>query len=69
MACSVLFLFRPILLELGDAIRVDGASVSVALPAGYAASADTCKVRLSLESDIQDLGPLRCGGDIDRRVS
>lgn len=32
VACSVLFLFRPILLELGDAIRVDGASVSIVLP-------------------------------------
>lgn len=27
VACSILFLFRPILLELGSAIRVDGASV------------------------------------------
>lgn len=32
VACSVLFLFRPILLELGDAIRVDGASVSIVSP-------------------------------------
>jgi hypothetical protein len=28
VACSILFLFRPILLELGSAIRIDGASVS-----------------------------------------
>ncbi|KAJ9105384.1 hypothetical protein QFC21_001753 [Naganishia friedmannii] len=28
VACSILFLFRPILLELGSAIRVDGASTS-----------------------------------------
>jgi hypothetical protein len=31
VACSILFLLKPILLELGSAMRIDGANVSAGL--------------------------------------
>jgi hypothetical protein len=68
VACSVLFLFRPILLELGDAIRVDGASVSDVLPMEVTFT-DYRTVRVSVELDSQNLGTLCCCSHIDRCVS
>ena len=65
VACSVLFLFRPILLELGDAIRVDGASVSGLVQQISVFVADCLIVRISVESDSEDMGSLRCSRDVD----
>lgn len=69
-ACSILFLFRPILLELGSAIRIDGASVSrcvrALIPSAEKRHLIVC---VFVESDNEELGSVRRCSDADRCVS
>lgn len=66
VARSILFLFRPILLELGSAMRIDGASVSRSFRALIpCAEKHHVVVCVLAESDNEELGSVRRCRDAD----